>query len=917
MSWWSDNVGGKLSSAWDSLKQGDILGAGEDIFNVAFDAISLGTFSYAKDQARGLFEMPAIPYQDRKRMIKSPAGARQVVYGHCRVGGHAAYIESGGKDKRFINLTLIVAAHQVEQITAVYANGKKVASARSSGNGLMPRVDDGKLNKGADEWYVRCWSAKGDQSAAIIPATSLKDGQYSPPGWTSKHKLLGQAYVHIFCAYADSKFESGLPKFEIELYGKNDLYDPRTGSVGYSNNQALVELDVLRWPRLGNRPDSKIDFDSYVASANVADEVVVAGPGKTEKRYTVNGAFRMETPPPEILQSVAAAGAAYPVRSAGIWGTVPGKYSEPVMDLDESDLIGGLSFQPGPGKKARHNMARGTYVDASQNFETVEFPPIKIGDYISDDLEELERSFEFPWTTSGSMARRLSKIEIERGRYGLSASARFKFRTLRLTPGDRVTLSIAQLGWDKRVFRVDDTDADYNAGVKLRLREDAPEIYEWEEGDALALDPPPPLNLPDGLEISPPENIVVTEELYQTLTRAAIKVRMLIAWSADDVANAYDIQYKLSSTSKWESAGTYWQDNDIEINDVLDAPYNLRLRARNVLGNPSDWVYLDYTVEGKSAPPPDVETLFIQNGNLKWSYSSAPLDLAGFEVRFQNGNRRVWPDATPVTGNIITETQFDVSEFTGTKTFMVRAIDTTGNLSSKPAFLIQDLGDAPLLNVIYDKNEAPAWAGTLTGGLINADNELEATQLGSFYGEPDSVFYGDSDSPFYQDDYARMEYVFGLTVPVQDIGAAITIEVLKNDGQFNERIDYMPPDYTADWLAFPGSVPAQEGVYQFRMVFPQQQGSTPPRITDIIVRLDAEDIEEDFNDIAIAVGGTRLPITKTYRAIKNVMLTLQFDGGSAKSVFVMDRDSELGPLIEAFDGPTSVTGNINAKIKGY
>lgn len=917
MSWWSDHVTDPLSNAWDNLKSGDILGAAEDLLNFGFDVISLGTFSYAKDQARGLYDVPDIPYQDRKRTVRAPAGPRQVVYGHCRVGGQLAFMESYGKDKRLMCMTLIVAAHEVEEIIGVYANGIQVASA-GDGFGFMPFVQGNKYVTGANNGFILCFSSNGAATNALIPSVNINGTSYAPPSWTTSHILKGQAYVHVVMSYDGDAFDSGAPKIEVELKGKNDLYDPRTGTTGYSSNQALVALDVLRWERLFGLPDSKIDMDSFATAADVADEGVTTGIFITEKRYTVNGAFLMQTPPLEILTSVGKAGASYPVRFQGKWSIVPGKYTAPVMDLDESDLIGGLKFQPGPGKSARHNKARGSYVDASQNFETVEFRELSIDAYIQDDLEELERSFEFPWTTSGTMARRLAKIEIERGRYGLSCAARFKFRALRLTPGDRVTLTIGQLGWSQKVFRVEKTDGDMNAGVMLELREDAAEVYDWTEADALALDPPPPVNLPNGLEISPPQNIVVTEELYQTLTRSAVKVRMSLAWDANDVANSYDIQYRLKGATKWESAGTYWGDNDIEVNDVLDATYELRLRARNILGRPSDWATLEYTVVGKAAPPPDVAELFIEKGILKWSYDNAPLDLAGFEVRFQNGDRQLWVDATPVTGNLITETRFDVSEYAGIKTFAVKAVDTTGNVSDNAAYLVQDLGDVLVENVIATQNEAPAWSGTLTGGIINASSEIESQPLGAFWGDPDAVFWPvDSSALFWVEDYERVTYEYALTVAAQDTDADITVDVQTN-GAFNEKLSYKPPGYTGDWLAFPGAVQAKSGTYSFLLTIPQQAFGTAPTVTDIVTGLDVEDVEESFGSVAVAAGGTRLPITKTYRAIKNVVLTMQDAADTAEAVVIIDKDPVLGPMVACRDvSQNLVAGTLDARIQGY
>ncbi len=188
----------------------DPLGALESAFNSALDIMTLGAFSYAKDQIRGLFDFD-IPYQDRTKLVRAPAGARQIVYGRARVGGQLVYIESWFEDRRFLTMTIVVAAHQVEEISAVYANGRKVASARSSGNGAMPSVTDGKYNKSGDERRIVCWSADGTQTSAILPTVFPSGNASNPPNWTSNHILRGQAYVHIFCWYNEDKFESGLP----------------------------------------------------------------------------------------------------------------------------------------------------------------------------------------------------------------------------------------------------------------------------------------------------------------------------------------------------------------------------------------------------------------------------------------------------------------------------------------------------------------------------------------------------------------------------------------------------------------------------------------------------------------------------------------------------------------------------------
>ena len=68
----------------------------------------------------------------------------------------------------------------------------------------------------------------------------------------------------------------------------------------------------------------------------------------------------------------------------------------------------------------------------------------------------------------------------------------------------------------------------------------------------------------------------------------------------------------------------------------------------------------------------------------------------------------------------------------------------------------------------------------------------------------------------------------------------------------------------------------------------------------------------------IAPGGTRLPIAKDYRVIKNVQLTLQADGNGGVAVLVDDKDASLGPLVRVLNAAgSSVAGLLDADIQGY
>jgi hypothetical protein len=953
MSFWSD-LGDSITDTVKDLGNSiggffsDPLGALEDAFNASLDFVTGGLFSYTKDALRGFVAglIPEQTFQDRERTVRSATEPRQVIYGKVRTGGQLVYVEDDGKDNVILWMCYVVAGHSVNKISAVYADGTLIATGDGSDGAMTQVVNDVTGNNHF------CWAVHGKRFSAFIPVNNsdYSDNSYdyndSPPNWTSSHRLTYQSYVWITLAFDKETFgDGGLPKFTFDVEGKDDIYDPRTGTTGYTDNHGLALLDILLWDRMFGEPLTNIEMQDFIDAANIADELVASGSGTTEKRYTVNGTFKLQAVPLEILQSIAAAGSAFPYFdiSSGKWKVTPGAYSAPVMSLNESDLVGGLSFQAGPSKNNRHNTAKGTYIDAAQDYEAVGFRELYISQYVSDDLEELEKSYDFAWTNSGTMARRLAKIDIERNRFGISCKAVFKFRALRLAPGDRIELTIDRLGWSPKIFRVEAVEISFESGVALDLREDAPEIYEWEEGDALALDPPPALSIPGGVTATAPASMTFSEELYRTLVRNAVKVRLTASWPDVPSAIAYDVQYYGPGESTYRDAATYWQDNDLTLPDVQDGQHFFRVRSINGIGIKSVWAYFSYTVVGKSEPPPNVTTLVVEKGKLRWEYTNAPVDLAGFLVRFQNGNRQLWADATPMHKNIVTETVFDISQYSGQKTFLVKAVDTTGNESAAPAILVQSLGDAIVENVIATQSEAPAWDGELTNiinsgatlnldfagevyeqegiaysGFVNAQDELEVAEIGDFYADSGAPFYSpDPAILFYSAEYSRLEYLFDYTVIAADEGSNLTVDVQLN-GAFNERLDYKPPGYTGDWLAFPGSVEAIEGQYQFRFVIPSQQLNTAPKVSDIVVSLDVDDVVERFNDVVIASGGTRLSLTKSFRDILNVSLTLQADGGTASTVKYLDKDEVNGPLIQCYDsGGTAVAGTIDAIVQGF
>ncbi|WP_162136360.1 hypothetical protein, partial [Zavarzinella formosa] len=76
---------------------------------------------------------------------------------------------------------------------------------------------------------------------------------------------------------------------------------------------------------------------------------------------------------------------------------------------------------------------------------------------------------------------------------------------------------------------------------------------------------------------------------------------------------------------------------------------------------------------------------------------------------------------------------------------------------------------------------------------------------------------------------------------------------------------------TPDWQAWPGRIEAKNTIYDFLLT--TGQSPTQGYVSQFVITLDAPDVEETLDDVAVSALGTRLPITKTYSVITNVQLT--------------------------------------------
>lgn len=367
--------------------------------------------------------------------------------------------------------------------------------------------------------------------------------------------------------------------------------------------------------------------------------------------------------------------------------------------------------------------------------------------------------------------------------------------------------------------------------------------------------------------------------------------------------------------------------------------YDLLIRTVGAQGQTSDWVQvLAHTVIGKTSKPADITTLLYEQGKLRWLYPSPPLDLAGFKVRAHAGDHRSWDDAIPMHDNLVTGTTFALFADSGVRTYLVKAVDVAGNESAIPAVVVLNLGDAPTDNIVETLNEHPAFSGTKVGGTV-IGSQLKATQLTLFWSADENLAWTLDPNLFWPGGaYSEMSYTFEVVPPNDWLpgklllsltiqAAGYTIEYRPDVQKFfwsNDVNLFWTTDSALFWSAkgsfipWPGVLePLTRQVYEIRIT--AEGGLTQAIISALSAIFDMPDLVQVFEDLAVASGGTRLTPTLSFKNIKYLTLTLQNDGGTARTLRYEDKDNlTLGPLVKALDsGGTPTTALIDATMGGY
>jgi hypothetical protein len=669
--------------------------------------------------------------RDRTLTVRQPAAPRRVIYGEVKVGGVMVFLHTTANDTK-LHLIQTLAGHECQAIGDVYLNDE-VVPLDGSGNAT-----------GKYAGYVRIFKHLG--SASQTADTTLIAS--APDKWTTAHRLQGVAYLYVELTGNADLFPNGVPNVSAIVQGKNDIYDPRTVTTGWSDNAALCVSNYLTDSKygLGVTYASHINETDLIAAANICDEAVALTAGGTEARYALNGSFDAGQPPEDTIGEMLTAMHGHCVRPGARWSILAGAYRMPTITLDEDDARGPVKVIPRVSRRELFNAVKGLYTSPDSQWQPVDFPSVTNATYETEDNGvRIWRDISLPYTISGPTAQRIAKIELEKGRQQQVVHYPAKLTALGLYAGGTVKLSLARFGWVEKVFEVltwrfevyDDAQGEPALGIDLVLRETASANYDWSSGEETTIDPAPNTNLPDVFTVAAVSGLACasgTDHLLAT-GDGGVTSRIYVSWTAlsSGYVKEYEVEGKKSSDTAYVPAALVRSGSEAYVSPVDDGvAYDVRVRAVNSVGVRGAWAYvLSHTVVGKTEPPAEPDTFTIArlaDGTRRyaWTLGTVPADVrsgGGYKIRYYAGTTSDWSVMTDLHTGLLTSSPLENNELAaGAYTWAIKTLDSSGNESTVAKFISGTIGDPRLKNVLLQRIEQDlGWPGTLTGCFIHAN----------------------------------------------------------------------------------------------------------------------------------------------------------------------------------------------------
>lgn len=297
---------------------------------------------------------------------------------------------------------------------------------------------------------------------------------------------------------------------------------------------------------------------------------------------------------------------------------------------------------------------------------------------------------------------------------------------------------------------------------------------------------------------------------------------------------------------------------------------------------------------------------------LHWTVDPSP-QMLGYEIRAVIGSSTEWDAGIPLHTGVIKTAPFELRAVPAyTSAIAIRALDVNGNISL-PAYAVITLSERPVENIVVKHTMQPTWPGTIAKGSVISNALVGPSNTPAMWTTASARMYSaDSSKAMWAGgDYQNYDWSNTFTV-----GKGI----LTLDAEFTGPALFDYKLGTGPFVRYTSPVRIPAGDVTVRAYGPPSS-AVEMKLTKLSIIIDVDDVTESFNNFAIAVSGTRLPITKNFAAILDVVATLQ-EGASPARLEIVDRATTVGagPLVKVrrLSDNVDIGGTaLSVLVKGY
>ena len=449
-----------------------------------------------------------------------------------------------------------------------------------------------------------------------------------------------------------------------------------------------------------------------------------------ELRYTCNGIIDTDAKPKDVIEAMLTSMMGDALYQGGEWNIYPAAWRAPTVTLTDDDLDGGIEVATRLSRSEIFNGVKGVFSNPLDFFQPTDFPPVTNATYLAEDQgERIWQDTELSYTTSGSMAQRLAKIELERVRQQITLTLHCKLSACQLQAGDVFKFTHDRYGWSEKTFLIiewklairEGQDGVPRIGVDLLCRETASGVFDWNVGEETMVDLSPNTSLPDPFVVQPAGSPMITEVVYATTNSAGVKSKATVSWAAsiDGFVERYELQCKRAEDIEWHIVADI-RGLSVDLFDLDTGFYDFKVTAYNARGVASaETDIVREEIVGLSAPPDALTNFTLINSA---GFALANWDLSvDLDVQI---NGTVVIRHTPLTSGANWEDGLIIGTFEGGSTqallplmegtYMAKARDSTGNWSTSMVSFVSTEGLLTGFTTVATLSEHTSFTGTKT-----------------------------------------------------------------------------------------------------------------------------------------------------------------------------------------------------------